>query len=403
MTAPEAMPQVRPPEPPLAPATAVLPGGHVAALRSLDPAVPWLRAWERLGASAFVANPFYEAAYALPARTAFGAGVRMLLIADRPPEEPNARLLAAWPHRRVTSRWGLPLPVLMGWTHGYAPLGVPLLDGTDPAAALSALLAAPAALGQPRRFLFTNAPADGPFRSLLDEAGARQASYWSHTRGLMAPAGDPASRKAYLDHLSGNRRRRLRRARRRLDGPGDTVFEVLADPAAFPAALEAHIALEAASWKGRMGTALAQRPEESGFLRAAIADLSAENRLRIARLRRGEKLVASAILPLAGRDAFVLKVAHDESDPAAAPGVQLVHRLTEAVLAGTEIARIDSCAPPGFALATLFWTERRAIAHLLVEAGEDPLFPLATRLERARETVARLRLRLREGRAVTGD
>ena len=92
----------------------------------------------------------------------------------------------------------------------------------------------------------------------------------------------------------------------------------------------------------------------------------------------------------------------DEADPEAAPGVQLVHRLTETVLAGEgvdRIDRIDSCAPPDFALGSTFWTERRPIAHLLVEAGRDPLFPLARTLERARERVARARLTSRSGRS----
>ena len=400
MIAPAPMPEPRPPDRRPLPATAALPGGLVAAIRPLDPTAPWVPAWEALGARALVANPFYEAPYALAAAPAFGAGLRMLLVADRPPEEPGARLLAAWPHRRVVRRWGLPLPVLMGWTHGYAPLGIPLLDGGDPAAALAALLAAPRALGEPPRLLLQNAPADGPFRDLLDGAGIRHAAYWAHGRGLLDAGGlAPAARVAYLDHLSGNRRRRLRRARRRLEAGGSVTFDLLADPAAFPAALDAHVALEAASWKGRAGTALAQRPEEAAFLRAAVAALSEQGRVRIARLRQGDRLVASMVLPLAGRDAFVLKVAHDDTDPAAATGIQLVHRLTEAVLALPAIDRIDSCAPPDFSLATLFWTERRAIAHRLMEAGHDPLFPLAARLERGRERVARLRLRLRERRA----
>ena len=88
----------------------------------------------------------------------------------------------------------------------------------------------------------------------------------------------------------------------------------------------------------------------------------------------------------------MLKIAHDETRPEAAPGVQLVHRLTEAVAAGDwAIDRIDSCAPPDFALGSTFWMERRNIAHLLVEAGRDPLFPAARALERAREQVARTR------------
>jgi CelD/BcsL family acetyltransferase involved in cellulose biosynthesis len=381
--------------------TALLPGGLVAALRPLDPDAPWIGAWERLGAGAAIANPFYEAGYALAAAAAFGAGVRMMLVADRPPEEPGARLLAAWPHRRVRHRWGVPLSALVGWTHGYAPQGAPLLDGAHPGAALNALLAAPRALGQPRRLLLQNAPT-ADLIPLIEGAGIRSAAYWPHDRGMLDPARDcPEARSRYLDHLSGNRRRRLRRARRRLEAEGAVAFDLLSDPAAVLAALEAHIALEAASWKGRVGTALAQRPAEAEFLRTAIVALAAEGRVRIARLRRGERLLASAILPLAGREACVLKVAHDETDPAAAPGVQLVHRLTEAVLAGGEIARIDSCAPPGFALATLFWRERRSIAHLLVEAGRDPFFPAAARLERGRETLARLKLRLKERRQDT--
>lgn len=378
--------------------TADLPGGLVAALRPLDPGAPWIDAWERLAGRLAIANPFYEARYALAAREAFGGGIRIMLVADRPPEEPGVRLLAAWPHRRLTRRWGVPLPLLMGWTHGYAPQGAPLLDGEAPEKALVALLAAPRALGQPSRLLLPNAPA-AEMGALLDGAGVRRAAYWAHHRGMLDP-GDlpPEARGSYLDHLSGNRRRRLRRARRRLEADGPVVFDLLADPASMPAALDAHIALEAASWKGRVGSALAQRPAEAAFLRTVTMDLAAEGRVRIARLRRGDTLLASAILPLAGREAAVLKVAHDESDPAAAPGVQLIHRLTEAVLAGSDIARIDSCAPPGFALATLFWQERRPIAHLLVEAGHDPLFPLAERLERGRDWVARQRLALRERR-----
>jgi len=398
MTAPFPMPKRPPPDRHHDPATVRLPGGLVAAFRPLDPAAAWVPAWEALGATALVANPFYEAAYALAAAPAFGAGVRMLLIADRPPEEPGVRLLAAWPHRLVRSRWGVPLPLLMGWTHGYAPLGVPLIDAGDPGTALAAFLAAPGAVGAPGRLLLTNAPAEGPFRDLLDRAGNRQAAYWPHRRGMLSPASDPASRETYLDHLSGNRRRRLRRARRRLDASGTVTFELLTDPAVFPAALDAHIAREPASGKGRLEPALAQRPDEAAFLRDAVAALAERGQVRIARLQQGGRLLASAVLPLTGHDAFVLKVAHDDSDPAAAPGVQLVHRLTEDVLTGSDIARIDSCAPPGFELATLFWRERRAIAHLLVEAGHDPLFPVASRLERAREAVARLRLALRERR-----
>ncbi len=126
------------------------------------------------------------------------------------------------------------------------------------------------------------------------------------------------------------------------------TFDLLADPDALPAAVDAHVALEGATWKARVGTSLVQRPEEADLLREAVAGLAAHDRVRIARLRRGETLLASMILPLVDGEAFVLKVASDDSDAAAATGVQLVHRLTEAVLDGCAITRIDSCAPPDF-------------------------------------------------------
>ncbi|MBP1180639.1 GNAT family N-acetyltransferase [Methylobacterium sp. PvR107] len=383
------------------PDTAILASGLVAALRPLDPSMPWIPAWRALAAAALVRNPFYEAGYALAAGAAFGAGVRLLLVADRPPEQPGARLLAAWPFRVSWGRWGLPLPLLMGWTHGYCPFGAPLLDRADPAGALAALLAAPGALGLPPRLYWPNAPADGPLMDLLAACNPRRAAYWPHARGLLdLTAHAPEARTAYLDHLSGPRRRKLRRARALLEADGPVTFEILDAPADLGPALDSYVALEAAGWKGQAGTGLGQRPEEVAFLRAALADLGAAGGVRVVRLRRGERTLAAAIVPVTGAEAWVLKIAHDEAQPEAAPGVQLVHRLTEAVLSGAlGIDRIDSCAPPDLALGSTFWTERRPIAHLLVEAGRDKLFPVAQRLERVRERVARARLTSRTGRS----
>jgi len=374
--------------------TATLPRGLVAAVRPLDPGACWIPAWRALGAASAIRNPFYEAGYALAARDAFGAGVRLLIVADRPPEAPGARFLAVWPFRVSRWRWGLPLPLLIGWTHGYGPFGAPLLDGADPAAALAGLLAAPRALSLPPRLLLPNAPADGLLPALLKARGIAHAAYWPHARGLLdLTAHAPETRGAYLGHLSGQRRRKLRRAQKRLEAEGAVTFEMLDAPDALDRALTEHVALEAAGWKGRAGTGLGQRPAEVAFLRAALADLAAGGGVRIARLRWSGRTLASLILPVTGSEAWVLKIAHDEVESEAAPGIQLVHRLTEAVVSGTgAIDRIDSCAPPDFALGSLFWTERRMIAHLLVAAAHDPLFPVAQTLERAREHVARLRL-----------
>lgn len=375
--------------------TATLAGGLFAALRPLDPAAPFVAAWRDLGAGSCVANPFYEADYALPAAQAFGGGVRLLIVADRPPEEPGARLLALWPFRLSRTRWGLPLTVLVGWRHGFCPLGVPLLDAADPDRALAGFLDAPEALGLPPRLLLHDAPADGPFAALLAARKERRdAAYWTHARGSLDLAGlTPAERAGYLGHVSARSRRKLRVGRERLDAAGTVVLETVTDPAALSDALDDYVALETAGWKGRAGTALGQRPAEAAFLRGMVAGFGAQGRIRIVRLRRSGRTLAAAILPRSGADSFVLKISYDEAEAAGAPGVQLVHRLTEAALRDGTIERIDSCAAPGYRLAEMFWTGRRAIAHRLVEASPDPLFPFAAALERARERYSKWRVR----------
>ncbi|WP_336491272.1 GNAT family N-acetyltransferase [Methylobacterium nigriterrae] len=376
--------------------SAVLAGGLVAARRPLDPAAPYVPAWRDLGTSALAHNPFYEADYALPAAGAFGSGVELLLVADRPPEQAGARLLALWPFRRAR-RWGLPLPVLMGWSHGFAPLGLPLVTHREPERALGALLAAPRALGLPARLLMPLLPQEGAFAACLAgvvaRAGSRRAAYWPHARALLDLAGltDP-ERAAYLDHMPGGRRRKLRQFGKRLEAGEALTLDTARAPADLAAALEDYIALETRGWKGRAGTAVGNRPAEAAFLRAMVAALGAQGRIRIDRLRRGPRTLAAAILPLTGPEAWWLKIAHDEDEARNSPGVHLVHRVTQDILADPAIARVDSCAEAGYRLPEMFWTGRRGLAHALIEGqGGDPLFPLAAALERARERVARIR------------
>src|SRR6266849_3211974 len=60
-------------------------------------------------------NVFYEPAFALPAATVFGHDVGAGLVWSH-----ANRLLGFFP-ARSERRYGLPLPVLTGWTHAYAP------------------------------------------------------------------------------------------------------------------------------------------------------------------------------------------------------------------------------------------------------------------------------------------
>src|SRR5712691_11034628 len=79
--------------------------------------------WRALAARVLAPNVFYEPGFALAAAPVFGRGVGAGLVWSQamPP-----RLLGLFPARVERFRHGM--PVLVGWTHPYAPLGAPLVD-----------------------------------------------------------------------------------------------------------------------------------------------------------------------------------------------------------------------------------------------------------------------------------
>ena len=81
--------------------------------------------WRDLTTRTLVPNAFYEPAFALAAAPAFGHGAGALLVWSG---SLPRKLLGLFPARIVKRRYGLKLPLLIGWTHPYAPLGTPLVD-----------------------------------------------------------------------------------------------------------------------------------------------------------------------------------------------------------------------------------------------------------------------------------
>lgn len=376
-------------------------GGFVVALRPLDAGAPWLGAWRVLAERPAFDNLFYDPDFALPAAGPFGAGLRVMLVGDRPPEEPGLRLLALWPIRITRTRWGLSLA--LGWMHPFGIFGVPLLDPAEPDRALAALFAGLRGFGH-RRAMLTHVPTAGPFADLFsawaERAGARRTPFWSNARALLDLTGkDAAVRAGYLGHLSARRRRRLRQSRERLEAGGPLVFETVREPGAIAAALDDFIALEGGGWKGKAGSALARRPDEAAFIAASVEAFARRRAMRIDRLRRDGHSLASALTFTTRGRAWCLKIAFDEAAARDSPGAQHLHHLTQSLIDDPDVMVADSCAPPDFFLAETFWAERLPLAHILVEtAAGDLLYGLGVRLEGLRASAVRTMKRLRSRR-----
>ncbi|KQP31663.1 hypothetical protein ASF49_09470 [Methylobacterium sp. Leaf104] len=364
----------------------VTPDGLVVALRPLQADAPWVAAWHDLGRRPLLDNLFYDPDYALPAADAFGRDVQVALVGDRLPEEPGLRLLGVWPVQVRRWRWGLPLLLAMGWMHDFGIFGAPLLDGAEPARALDALVFGLRRLVGPRLML-THVPTAGPFADLLsdwlDRHALRHARFWAHERAFLDLTDrDADGRATYLGHLSSRKQRKLRQAWDRLSADGPVTFETIRDPAALPAAIDDYIALEGAGWKGARGTAIADDAIQTRMMRAFTARFGARGAVRIDRLRREGRTLAAVVSFTTRGQLWSLKISYDSAVARHSPGALAFHRLTQAVVADPALTRADSCAPPHYPLPETFWTERLALAHILVEApGGDRLFPLAARLE----------------------
>ncbi len=339
-----------------------------------------------MAACALEPNAFYEPAFALAAAPVFGRDVGAGLVWSR---ATPARLLGFFPARIEHRRYGIPLPVLTGWTHPYGPLGTPLVarDWSEPViAAWLEHVASNATL--PNIMLLPRMPVTGACAAALDRVIARRGGgtrdFGRHARALLAPGSDRAE---YLQHsLGGRKRKELRRQRKRLADLGVVMSASTGEPPAVMRAVDDFLALEAGGWKGRAGTAARGTEDIRKFLQTAVTDLAGEGKARVARLFLDTRAIAAIIVLRSGATAWCWKIAYDEQFARFSPGVQLLLDVTQDLLDDESIARADSCADENHPMIDHVWRERLVLADRLIRLGPDggAMFALAGALEASR-------------------
>jgi CelD/BcsL family acetyltransferase involved in cellulose biosynthesis len=342
---------------------------------------PIAEEWRELAKRALEPNVFYEPAFALPAARVFGRDAGAVLVWSQ--TQPS-RLLGFFPARIERRRYGFNLPVLVGLTHPYGPLGVPLIarEAAEPViAAWLAHLAGDAAL--PGFLLLPFLPEDGSFATMLDtilrRAQMPAADFNRRRRALLEPSGD---RSLYLEQALGHRRQKeLRRQWRRLSETGAVLVTAATEPAAVAAAIDDFFALEAGGWKGRAGTAAADHDDLHRFMRAAVRGLAAEAKVSINRILVDGRAIAATITLRSGRGAWFWKIAYDETFAHFSPGVMLTAALTNELLEDAAIESTDSCATANHPMIDRLWRERLALCDRLVALRPRAPFAVVRRLE----------------------
>lgn len=371
--------------------------GFRVELKRLDELAAFASDVRDLAARAADPNVFYEPAFMAASAPVFGRDVLAGLVWHRAAPQ---RLIGFFPVEVQRFRYGVPMSVLVGWTHSYGPLGTPLVDRDCSDAAVAAWfehIASNRAL--PKLLLMPYLPTEGSvatsFNTALVGRGGRSQMFSPYQRAMLAPKGD---RVGYLDHaIAHKKRKELRRQRKRLADTGHLASLVTSDPAAAATALGEFLALEASGWKGRAGTAAQSNTDTRRFVVDAVRALAVEGRASIARLVLDGRTIAAMVTLRSGDTAWGWKIAYDESLSRASPGVQLLLDVTEALLADDGIARADSCATPDHPMIDHIWRERLTLADRLmcIAPINATLFAEVCRLETLRRAAIRTAKRLR--------
>jgi CelD/BcsL family acetyltransferase involved in cellulose biosynthesis len=361
-------------------------------LDSITPAQ--VTAWRDLAADAVEPNVFLEADYVLAAARCFPDAKVSVLV-----DEADGHWNGCLP---VNERRLLGRPVLASaWKHLYSFLGTPLVrrGGEDEFA--RALMGAIQTRQTGLLFSLRNF-AEGPVleavrRAQKDARAVRTVRALSEQRAALEVDGGTGEAIG----MGKKRRKTLERRRRRLaEELGEA--EIGGRPRPNDAAtIEEFLRLEAASWKGEAGTAMACDPRHAEFFRTVCAYLGEGDRLAIDSIESADQVAAMTCDFGAGGVRFHFKSAFDEELSANSPGILLQ---VDNLLATKEEGRYDlydSCADATNETLNAVWPDRRTMWSI-VFARDDLLGRLAGRALKARGELRRQQP-LREARGALRD
>ena len=334
-------------------------------------------AWRSLAERPQWDNAFFQPGFALAAAKHIAdSPVSIATVTDT-----DSQLVAVAPV--VEDRFGRLTEAVRIWSHSYGPLGTPLVREGGAKTALAELINGLAPRDSDRALIVPDLPLAGPAASVLMELAVEQ-------KRPVARIEDGARAFIALAHevpghtLARRRRKEMGRQLRRLGDRGGLTFSTASEPSNVRHGLAEFLALEAAGWKGRRGTALASTTATAQFARKAVFERAAAGAVRIDSLQLDGRPIAIVISFVEGLTMFTWKITHDERFAAYSPGAQLMFELPQRAFADGNIEMIDSCAQPNHPMIDRLWPGRMKVGTLAIgprRAGA--LFRLAETAARA--------------------
>ncbi len=204
----------------------------------------------------------------------------------------------------------------------------------------------------------------------------------------------PGSFDELIARRSGNLRQQWRRRSRALQRAGRSALRVRTDGPGLERDVEAFIRLEARSWKGREGTAIASDPRSDLLYRSFAREAAEAGMLRIYVLELDGTPVAMDLGCRVGDVGFLVKTAFDESLARLSPGLVLRGEVLRASIEEGMKGYDFLGGPDPYKLR---WTDETR-ARCLLDARSGLGGRVASGYQRVRPTLVRVHRRLNRSR-----
>ncbi|HEV7260826.1 MAG TPA: GNAT family N-acetyltransferase [Bosea sp. (in: a-proteobacteria)] len=355
-------------------------------------------AFAELAGRALEPNPHMSPAAVAAARVVVPEDRIVILAAWLSEALGSERLAGLWALRRQRDwRTGFSATLTAPILPLYEVSSLPVIDRDQADDVIQAMLRHLLASGDlPRTLALSLLPLEGPSFEALQEAcrvtGSVLCSYERWQRPVMRPEpGDDAER--YLRRSLGSGYKKRMQQFRAVARHGAMTFRRRRGDAARQA-LSDFLALEAAGWKGKAGTAIARLPQASAYFDSLATHFAAADALQIDTLLLDDRPLAMGLLIESAGTRHFLKIAYDETEARHSPGRALTIAMLQADFAGTPPLFFDSGAGDGVDAGTYVWGERRLMGNVLIGLGNaSPDLPRAA--ARLRQVLRRARARLR--------
>ncbi len=337
--------------------------------QDLDGLTDFLPQLEALADEALEPNVFYEPWMLLPALECYAKNhsLSFLLVLATDPSDDTPRVCGFFPLEAREYYRGLPLRNFTLWRHPHCFLATPLVHRRFAEYALRGLVSWFQSESRYSLMVFNEVSAQSELHRQFGQIMAAtslkafeqpyERAFLRTDRGITTYPDSTLSPKPCKNY-----RRRLRQ----LSACGELRWHSLESTEDIDGWIRDFLQLEGSGWKGRSGTALQSSEADTSFFRKMAINGHERGRLLMLALRLDDKPIAMNVVLLSGGGGFAFKIAYDENYRRYAPGVLLRLELFQRLLAGRELAWLDTCADPDCELANRLCPDRRPICNLII-------------------------------------